>query len=522
MFKKLKKIMGQGKSKITDDEKQDHILVQEKSTGGVYTHPTVNVDLVNVKQDSQKISHDQGRKRRKWRRKQGYSLPAVESVDTNWNVEATGIGSSFRSSRNYNFKERDSSGVVSQITQDDAVLVAYKKDYEKSAIFPNIGPKALGHSVADIIPHSNEKNGQASMTNSTTSEQISVNNDGDLKDNSDASDTPALPSFSKTRDKNTTNNIDLFYEGIANAERNPKSSLLKTDFQYGGKAKIQKQPQVSISERNLGLDTTKVCEHRYGEADTCTQHGPHDERTKESIVGWNNEYNGRNKNTSLAFSCNISTNSSRINDENSDPVAKCSPKMGNKFIVMVESGNSEISISCNKEDEGAPPNVQIDNEMSNVYFDCDESLKSDKTTKTGVPIAAENSICTTSTKIRDSIPVSNTHMTTKTHSSYLQWQQQPTHNKEEKQSITLNANANSFSSDTIQASADLSNGNHIVNEVKTCPDSLQVCSGSNKKTQHFNAQTPTTNNDANDKGALGNISDECASEDAKYKFDACD
>ena len=79
--------MGQGNSKTTEnDGRQDRVNDQEKSD--FYTHPTVNADLVNAKRARQKFSDDR-RKRRKWRRKQGYSLPV--GFETNSDVEAGGI-----------------------------------------------------------------------------------------------------------------------------------------------------------------------------------------------------------------------------------------------------------------------------------------------------------------------------------------------------------------------------------------------------------------------------------------------
>ena len=77
-----------------ENEQAEH---QEKEI--TYTqHPTTNADLINVKRERQRVNEDR-KLRRKWRRKQGYSLPVV-GIDTHSDGEVSGMGTSFRGRRN--------------------------------------------------------------------------------------------------------------------------------------------------------------------------------------------------------------------------------------------------------------------------------------------------------------------------------------------------------------------------------------------------------------------------------------
>ena len=116
--------MGQGKTKFMEDSDENEGVVNQ-GEGKIYTHPTVNADLVIMKRETQKYSEDT-KKRRKWRRTQGYSLPL--GFETSSYGEPGRIKNSFRGSRTGHFKDADWIDAAVQISQDDAVLVSYKKD----------------------------------------------------------------------------------------------------------------------------------------------------------------------------------------------------------------------------------------------------------------------------------------------------------------------------------------------------------------------------------------------------------
>ena len=125
--------MGQGKSKNIEDGESGNEENGSHDKSLKYTqHPTLIADLTNVKREQRQRVNEDRKLRRKWRRKQGYSLPVV-GIDTHSDGEVSGMGTSFRGRRNsQNYKEREAIDVVSQISQDDAILVSYKKDPRKS------------------------------------------------------------------------------------------------------------------------------------------------------------------------------------------------------------------------------------------------------------------------------------------------------------------------------------------------------------------------------------------------------
>ena len=126
--------MGQGKSKDIEDGEVGNEQVENQEKGITYTqHPTLNADLISVKRERQRVNEDR-KLRRKWRRKQGYSLPVGFDNTNNSDKEASGMaGSSFRGRKGSHFKDKDSSvDGASLISQDDAILVSYKKDPDKS------------------------------------------------------------------------------------------------------------------------------------------------------------------------------------------------------------------------------------------------------------------------------------------------------------------------------------------------------------------------------------------------------
>ena len=117
--------MGQGKSKNLEDCGNEQNECEEKNIS--YTqHPTLNADLISVKRDRQRVNEDR-KLRRKWRRKQGYSLP-VGFDSNNSDGETSAMGNSFRGRTGSHFKDKESLDGASLISQDDAILVSYKKD----------------------------------------------------------------------------------------------------------------------------------------------------------------------------------------------------------------------------------------------------------------------------------------------------------------------------------------------------------------------------------------------------------
>ena len=110
--------MGQGKSRYQDGDEDwnEHNEYPEQGTSYTQQQPsTLNADLINTKRDRQRVNEDR-KLRRKWRRKQGYSLPVGFDTPQQQSVgeSASQLGNSFRNNRkssNHILKEKETSNL---------------------------------------------------------------------------------------------------------------------------------------------------------------------------------------------------------------------------------------------------------------------------------------------------------------------------------------------------------------------------------------------------------------------------